>query len=225
MKAILRELGLAGHDASEKFIPECYKVGSRDVRLEVLAGLLDTDGHLFGGTGFDYISKSEQLARDTTFIARSLGLCASCVPCQKFDQNGVGGTYWRVTISGHTDMIPTRVVRKRAAPRRQKKNPLVTGFDLQPLPEGLFYGFSLDGDHLYLTADFTVHHNTGKSLCIAGFTQEAIAAYGDTRVLILTHVKELIQQNFMALLRAWPDAPAGIYSAGLSRRDIHAQIL
>ncbi len=33
---------------------------------------------------------------------------------------------------------------------------------------------------------------TGKSLCIAGFTREAIAAYGDTRVLILTHVKELI---------------------------------
>ncbi|MBY0331737.1 MAG: DEAD/DEAH box helicase [Acetobacteraceae bacterium] len=66
---------------------------------------------------------------------------------------------------------------------------------------------------------------TGKSLCIAGFTREAIAAYGDTRVLILTHVKELIQQNFLALLRAWPEAPAGIYSAGLSRRDIHAQIL
>ena len=66
---------------------------------------------------------------------------------------------------------------------------------------------------------------TGKSVVIAGFTREAIAAYGDTRVLILTHVKELIQQNFMALLRAWPEAPAGIYSAGLSRRDIHAQIL
>jgi DNA repair protein RadD len=66
---------------------------------------------------------------------------------------------------------------------------------------------------------------TGKSVVIAGFTREAIAAYGDTRVLVLTHVKELIQQNFMALLRAWPEAPAGIYSAGLSRRDIHAQIL
>jgi DNA repair protein RadD len=66
---------------------------------------------------------------------------------------------------------------------------------------------------------------TGKSLCIAGFTREAIAAWSDTRVLILTHVKELIQQDFMAMLRAWPDAPAGIYSAGLSRRDIHAQVL
>jgi AraC-like DNA-binding protein len=36
---------------------------------------------------------------------------------------------------------------------------------------------------------------------------------------------ELIQQNFMTMLRAWPEAPAGIYSAGLSRRDIRAQIL
>jgi len=66
---------------------------------------------------------------------------------------------------------------------------------------------------------------TGKSLCIAGFIREAIAAYADTRVLVLTHVKELISQNCQALLRAWPEAPAGIYSAGLSRRDIHAQIL
>jgi DNA repair protein RadD len=66
---------------------------------------------------------------------------------------------------------------------------------------------------------------TGKSVVIAGFIREAIAAYGDTRVLVLTHVKELIQQNFLALLRAWPEAPAGIYSAGLSRRDIRAQVL
>jgi DNA repair protein RadD len=66
---------------------------------------------------------------------------------------------------------------------------------------------------------------TGKSVVIGGFIREAIAAYADTRVLVLTHVKELISQNFQALLRAWPETPAGIYSAGLSRRDIHAQIL
>lgn len=65
----------------------------------------------------------------------------------------------------------------------------------------------------------------GKSVVIAGFIREALTAYADTRILVLTHVKELIQQNFMALLRAWPEAPAGIYSAGLARRDIGAQIL
>ena len=66
---------------------------------------------------------------------------------------------------------------------------------------------------------------TGKSVVIASFIRQAIESYRDTRVLVLTHVKELIQQNFLALMRAWPEAPAGIYSAGLSRRDIRAQIL
>ncbi|WP_135470520.1 Hint domain-containing homing endonuclease [Crenalkalicoccus roseus] len=223
--AMLRELGLSGIGADEKFIPDTYKLGSRDVRLGILAGLLDTDGHLNGRACFDYISKSERLARDVAFVARSLGLSASCAACQKHDQNGTGGTYWRVTISGDTDIIPTRVARKRAAPRRQKKNPLVTGFDLQALPEDDYYGFLLDGDHLYLTADFTVHHNTGKSVVLAAFIREAIAAWPETRILVLTHVKELIAQNFQALLRLWPDAPAGVYSAGLSRRDIRAQVL
>lgn len=66
---------------------------------------------------------------------------------------------------------------------------------------------------------------TGKSVCLAAFIKEAISAYPDTRILMLTHVKELIAQNFQALIRMWPEAPAGIYSAGLSRRDINAQIL
>lgn len=223
--AILRSMGIAGADASEKFIPDDYRLGSRETRLAVLAGLLDTDGHLEGGTGFDYISKSQRLADDVVFVARSLGLCATGGPCEKRDQNGGGGTYWRVHISGNTEIIPTRVPRKQARPRMQKKNPLVTGFDFEPLPADDFFGFALDGDHLYLTADFVVHHNTGKSVVIAGFIREAIEAWSDTRILILTHVKELIQQNFLALLRAWPEAPAGIYSAGLSRRDIGAQIL
>ena len=66
---------------------------------------------------------------------------------------------------------------------------------------------------------------TGKSVVLAALTQRAITGWPDTRILIATHQRELIQQNFMALLRAWPEAPAGIYSAGLSRRDIRAQIL
>jgi len=65
---------------------------------------------------------------------------------------------------------------------------------------------------------------TGKSVVIGGFIREAVTAYRGTRILVLTHVKELIQQNFLALLRTWPEAPAGIYSAGLSRHDLHAQI-
>ena len=66
---------------------------------------------------------------------------------------------------------------------------------------------------------------TGKSVCIAAFLREAVEGWSDTRVLVLTHVKELIAQNFAALIRFWPSAPAGIYSAGLNKRDINSQIL
>ena len=65
----------------------------------------------------------------------------------------------------------------------------------------------------------------GKSLVIATFIREALEAWPDTRVLVLTHVKELISQNFQELAGFWPAAPAGIYSAGLGGRQIGAQIL
>jgi DNA repair protein RadD len=65
----------------------------------------------------------------------------------------------------------------------------------------------------------------GKSLVAAAFIQEVLAQWPDERIIILTHVRELISQNFAELIRLWPDAPAGIYSAGLNRRDVQAQIL
>jgi DNA repair protein RadD len=66
---------------------------------------------------------------------------------------------------------------------------------------------------------------SGKSVCIAAFMRRAIADWADTRILIVTHVKELIAQNHAEMIRLWPEAPAGIYSAGLNKRDLHAQIL
>lgn len=66
---------------------------------------------------------------------------------------------------------------------------------------------------------------TGKSLVLAAFLREALGDFRDTRALVLTHVRELIEQDFAALIRVWPTAPAGIYSAGLNKRDIGAQIL
>jgi len=60
---------------------------------------------------------------------------------------------------------------------------------------------------------------TGKSFIIAEFIKRALESYPKTRVMMLTHVKELIEQNLNALLNIWPTAPAGVYSAGIGRRD------
>jgi len=60
---------------------------------------------------------------------------------------------------------------------------------------------------------------TGKSIVVGCFAQRAVMAYPGTRVMMLTHVKELIEQNFDKLLQIWPTAPAGIFSSGLGRRE------
>jgi len=65
---------------------------------------------------------------------------------------------------------------------------------------------------------------TGKSVCIADLCKTILSKY-DARILIITHVKELIQQNYEKMLAVWPEAPAGIYSAGLGRREKDAQLL
>jgi len=64
----------------------------------------------------------------------------------------------------------------------------------------------------------------GKSLQMAMFIWAILAKYPFTRILQVTHSKELIRGNYDTLMEFWPGAPAGIYSAGLKRRDISQQV-
>lgn len=66
---------------------------------------------------------------------------------------------------------------------------------------------------------------TGKSVVLAMFLYSVFWQYPRERVMVLTHVKELIGQNFQKLLDLWPTAPAGVFSAGLGRRDTLQKII
>ncbi len=66
---------------------------------------------------------------------------------------------------------------------------------------------------------------TGKSVVIAMFLQLIYSQFPQQKILVMTHVKELIKQNYDELLELWPGAPAGIYSAGLNRRDVLQKII
>lgn len=164
--ALFRELNLLNN----KHIPSPYLTATRQERLDLLAGLLDTDGHLGVGC-FEITQKRKQIAEGVVFIARSLGFAAYLQQCEKKSQTGKWGTYYRVTISGTLDEIPTRVSHKQASKRKQKKSVLRTGFKVELLPEDSYFGFTVaaldmcspESNSLYLMGDFTVTHNSGKS--------------------------------------------------------------
>jgi DNA repair protein RadD len=64
----------------------------------------------------------------------------------------------------------------------------------------------------------------GKSLMIAALAQRADQEYPGTRILVLVHQKELLEQNVDKIVTIWPEANVGIYSAGAGRKDLGCQI-
>lgn len=61
---------------------------------------------------------------------------------------------------------------------------------------------------------------SGKSVILAEFIRRACTEYHDTNILVVTHVKELVDQDAKAIKRVWPHAPVGVYSAGLGKRQL-----
>jgi len=154
---------------NNKHIPNDYKINSREARLELLGGIMDSDGYYdYKSKGYDITLKSETLLDDIIFVARSLGMSAYKKSCIKRCTNSPGhvGTYYRCFISGKTDDIRCKILRKQAETRVSTINHLVSGFTIEKLQEGEYYGFVLDGNHRFLGADFSVLHNTGKSTLI-----------------------------------------------------------
>lgn len=152
---------------SELRMPTSYTRAPRALRLQFMAGLIDSDGE-FGSGCYTITQKREDWAREIWWMARSLGLCSTIAarkgPCKRADGSVYEGDYWRVIISGDVDTIPTRIPRKQASPRQQKKVATRTGFSVEPIGQGTYYGFTVDGDSRFLLGDFTVTHNSSLTL-------------------------------------------------------------
>jgi hypothetical protein len=152
----------------QRRIPTAYLINDQWTRLQLLAGLLDTDGYCHKG-GYEIITKYEGMADDILYLTRSLGFAAySTKKTGTIKSTGFSGIYNRITISGSDlSLIPIKVPRKIAQPRKQIKRTDVTGWAIDSIEDGNFYGFTLDGDGRFLLGDFTVTHNTSTIVAAA----------------------------------------------------------
>lgn len=154
---------------NNKHIPQVYKTSSREERLQLLAGLIDSDGYLEANKkGWGITQKSDKLANDILFLARSLGFHASLNKREKYCvYNGEKkyGIYNHIYISGNESIfdVPVKLERKKPISSVKTTNHQHYGFSYEILEEDNYYGFVIDRDHLYLTEDFMVHHNSGKT--------------------------------------------------------------
>jgi PBSX family phage terminase large subunit len=69
----LKEIGLAGRDAPDKCIPVQYKYSTIQERMELIQGLMDTNGYIDSREHLSISTTGKPLADDIAFIIRSLG--------------------------------------------------------------------------------------------------------------------------------------------------------
>ena len=148
-----------------KHIPNSYKCNSRKIRLQLLAGLIDTDGYYNkDNNSLEITQKNKKLAEDILWIVRSLGFRGIMKECTKsctYKGEKRYGQYYRTIITGKgLQDIPIILDRKKPREHKQIKDCLNTGINVIPLEDDEYYGFQIDGNSRFLLGDFTVTHNT-----------------------------------------------------------------
>lgn len=147
---------------NNKHIPKNYLTSERKDRLELLAGLIDTDGYRLDET-YIFTQKNDVLSNDVIFLAESLGfrVTHSKVPNSKSKlcPNSEGEVN-KITIGGNTWEIPCRIPRKKSTPKQKSRNWLNYGIQVNPIGINTYYGFTLEEEPHFVLGDFTVTHNT-----------------------------------------------------------------
>lgn len=157
-RTLLNKYGLYNN----KHIPNEYLINSRENRLNLLAGLIDSDGFYINGV-FEITQKSKNLAYDIYDLSLSLGFRVSIKEKKATLKREGANTYeslvYRICISGNCDQIPTLIKRKKGV-CKPNKNHLHSGFQLINKGIGEYYGFELDGNKRFVLGNYVVTHNT-----------------------------------------------------------------
>lgn len=167
----IRELGLNVH-SGDKFIPSAYFVASVEQRLELLRGLMDTDGGCQGNRTSFY-STSRRLAGDVATLVRSLGGVA------------IIRTYERAEADKPTEYVvnvkmaacPFHTRRKAAAWRPQAPTRYMRSAEYSRDVEQVCISVESE-DGLYLTNDYVVTHNSTCAATLALNVAKQGAAVG-----------------------------------------------
>lgn len=162
----LRALGLFGLRSYERFVPEAYLNGSRETRLGVLQGLLDTDGYVGEGGQIEYCTTSYKLAVHVQQLVWSLGgMCRLKVKPRSGYRDKAGEfvecrTAYRLHIRRENLTEFFRLSRRKLR-CVQHKTPRMAITEIVPVSDGPATCIQIaHKDGLFVTRDYVVTHNS-----------------------------------------------------------------
>lgn len=173
---ILEEYGLYNKKSEDKFIPDEYKYNSKEVRLNLLKGLMDSDGTLDNKGRYIIALSSKRMIEDIAFICRSLGYnCSYTIKKTGYRVNGI----IKECLPSYALTIFTRDIIANL-PRKQKKEKIITNqysinkelrtriINIEYVGKQKAKCVTVDSkDNCYLIGDFVTTHNCAKSYFLA----------------------------------------------------------
>lgn len=209
LKKNLWAMGLRNKYSWEKHIPRDYLLSDVGSRIQVLRGLMDTDGTVSKHGHAEFCSTSQQLCEDVAFLVRSLGGCTRIRDRKtpSYTHKGEkkdGRPAWRVSV--HLEKFnPFSIPRKQNRYKKDKKQGSTKSI-LAIKPVGFAECVCIKvaaPNSLYVTRDFNITHNT------VVFGQWLNERKG--RAIVLAHRDELIRQAVHKLKMILPpDVSIGV---------------
>jgi hypothetical protein len=168
---LLKKYNLIGN----KHIPRQYFMNSRENRLKLLAGIIDTDGHVpkaQNGKRIVIIQTNKILSEQIIILARSLGFIVNYIIRQRknvkiFNCNPKDyKDQYVINISGEKIYeIPTILPRKKCASCEYNKDYCRTSIEVSSVGKGSYYGWTVNSNNRFLLNDFTVVKNCDQMWC------------------------------------------------------------
>ena len=156
----LKKLGL-NCITDNKFIPDIYKFSSKEQRLELLRGLMDTDGYCSKKGDISFTNKSEKFVSDVQDICYSLGIQAT----KRLRKDGL----WILYISTSENIFSLKRKSERINPDKDRLHKFIPIVKIEKLDYQEESSCILidDEEHLYLTRGYVVTHNSYKNAACA----------------------------------------------------------
>ena len=173
----LERLGLRFKRSEEKFIPDEYLSANREQRLQLLQGLMDTDGYIDSAGECVYYSKSEKLMDDVRYLAHSLGYDAT--KNRKVARyKGIDYVFCHYTVINDKNEHRLFTTPKKAVRMRDRKRLRNVILSVDYVGEMECQCISVSHPReLYITDNFIVTHNTSLAIKIAMTAGCPIAFY------------------------------------------------
>lgn len=140
-----------------KNIPINYIINNEEVRLNLLAGIIDNCGFI---KSYDkkilIIQNNLNIVKKIEYLVKSLGFCVNILFKEKI---------YKIYILGENiNKIPTKLYKNKIL-FDYKKDIYKTKIDVKSIGKGKYYGFELDKNHLFVLTDMTVQKNCDQMFC------------------------------------------------------------